>query len=124
MLESLAAERFVEAGDVARDPWPDVGVETGRREALELAVQRKDLVRDREVGLRKFLGHDLANASLMTRVEVGMEKADGDGLDARVTQLTNSNAHLVLVKRLEYLAVGDNHALLDGVPVAPLRQRP
>ena len=77
------AHRLVEAGDVARHLRPDVGVQGDGREALELAVERQHLVRDGEEGLRELLEQDLLDALLVGRIEVAVQEADRDGLDAR-----------------------------------------
>ena len=68
--------------DVAGDLRPDVRVQADGREALELAVERQHLVRDGEVRVRELLEHDLLDPPLVLGVEVRVEQADRDGLDA------------------------------------------
>ena len=80
--EARGPQRLVEAFDVARDLRADVRVQADGREALELAVERQHLVRDRQVGVRELLEHDLLDPPLVRRVEVRVEQADGDRLDA------------------------------------------
>ena len=46
-----------------------------------------------------LLEHDLLDALLVLGVEVGVQQAHGDGLDAGVAQLAHALAHLVLVER-------------------------
>ena len=124
VAEARLAHRVVEARHVARHLRPDVGVEGDGREALELAVQRQHLVRDREVGLRELLEQDLLHALLVRRVQVAVQEADRDGFDARGLELADALAHLVLVERDEHLAVRHRHALLHRQPVAALDERP
>ena len=82
MLEAGLTQRAVEARDVTRDPRADVRVQAGRREPLEFAVEREHLVRDREVRIRELVEHDCLDAALVLGVQVRVEQADGDGLDA------------------------------------------
>ena len=119
-----AAQRLVEAGDVARDLRSDVRVQADGREALVLPVERQHLVRDREVGLRELLEHDLLDLALVLRVGVGVEKADGDRVHAGVAQRAHPFPDLLFVERNEHLAVGHGHALLDREPVAAPGERP
>ena len=98
--EALLPHRLVEAGDVARHLRADVGVQAHRREALELAVERQHLVRDRQVGLRELLEHDLLDAPLVLGVQVA--SAGGRPTTAStpgVPELAHALAHLVLVER-------------------------
>jgi len=118
------AQRLVEPGDVPRNLRPDVRVQADGREALELAVERQHLVRDRKERLRELLEHDLLDPPFVLGLEVRVEQADGDGLDSRVPQLAHALAHFVLVERDEDVAVRDGHALVDGQPVAALDERP
>ena len=99
VLEARVAQRLVEARDVARDLRPDVRVQADGREALELAVERQHLVRDGEVRVGELLEHDLLDPPLVLGVEVRVEQADRDRLDAGVAQASHLLAHLVLVER-------------------------
>ena len=123
--EPGALHRLVEAGHVPRDLRADVRVQAGGREALELAVQRQDLVRDREVRLRELLEHDLLDPLLVGRVEVGVEQADRNGLDARrslscrMRSRTSSSSSGTSTS-----PSGTVTRSLHGEPVAALDERP
>src|SRR4030095_368898 len=54
----------------------DVGVQAGRREPLVLAVERDDLVAERELHARRLLRDDLRRALLVRRVEEREQEAD------------------------------------------------
>ena len=100
----------VEAGpdpvDVRGHQRPHVGVDDGGRGALVLALLAQDLARERDVHLRQLLGEDRAEAPLVLGVEVGVEEADGHGLDARAAQAGGELAALVLVELADDGAVG------------------
>ena len=64
------AQRLVEAGDVTRNLRPDVRVQTDGREALELAVERQHLVRDRKKRLGELFEHDLLDPPFVLGLEV------------------------------------------------------
>ena len=59
----------------------------------------------RDVHVRaEDLASDLRGASLVGGVGVGVQEADGDGLDALVPEPLGGDAHLVLVERRDDLA--------------------
>lgn len=117
------AQAGVQPAHVARDPGADVGVEAGSREALELAVERQHLAGEREIGVGTFLPQDPLDALLVGGVEVGMQQADGDGVDPGLGERPRPLAHLVLVERHDDLALRRGDALLDREPVAAPDQR-
>ena len=121
--ESRVPQARLQPADVASHPGAHVGVETGRREALELAVERQHLARERNVGVGAFLLQDPLDALLVRGVEVGVQQADRDRIDPRFAQCPRALAHLRLVERHDDLALGRGDALLDREPVAPPRQR-
>ena len=116
------AQARLQPADIARDTRAHVGVETGGREALEFPVEGQHLAGDREVRVGTFLLKDLLDALLMSRVEVGVQQADGDGVDPRLPQRPRALAHLRLVQRHDDLALGRRDPLLDREPVAPPHQ--
>jgi len=118
--KALVPHRLVEPRHVAGDLRADVRVQADGREALELAVERQHLVRDGQVRLRELLEHDLLDPPLVRRVQVRVQQADRDRLDAGVAQLPDPCAHLVVVERSQHVAARDGHALLDRQPVAAL----
>ena len=69
--------------EVAAPARPDVGVDDGGREALELAELGDDLVRQGDRGVRLVLGEELTGAQLVARVQEREQEADADRLDAR-----------------------------------------
>ena len=64
-------------GEATQD-GSEVGVDDGRRRALELAPDRSDPVRDRHGDAREPLVEERGEASLVLRVRVPEEEADGD----------------------------------------------
>ena len=116
-------EPGIEPADIARDTGADIGVETGRREALELAVERQHLAGDREIGVGAFLLENVLDAPLMGGVEVGVQQADRDRIDAGLAQRPGVGAHLRLVQRHDDLALGRGDPLPHREPVAPSHQR-
>ena len=119
--------RILQAGleppDIAAHPRADIGIEAGGREALELAIERQHLAGDREIGVGAFLSEDLLDALLVRGVEVGVQQADGDGVDAGLTQRPCALPHLRLVQRHDDLALGRGDPLLDREPMAAPDQR-
>jgi hypothetical protein len=122
--EALLPHRLVEPRHVARHLRADVGVQADGREALELPIEREHLVRDGQVRVRELLEHDLLDPPLVRRVQVRVEQADRDALDAGLAQLPYALAHLLLVEGRQHLAVRHGDALLHGQPVAALDERP
>ena len=108
---------------VAHRPGPDVGVERGGREALELPVLRHHLVARADEDPGTLLGHDLDRPPLVRGIEVGEQKADGDGPDAPVAQLARRPPDRLLVQRLQHLAVRTADAFRHRQAMAPRHQR-
>ena len=115
-------QRVVHAAQVAARLRADVGVQRRGGEALVLAVLRRDLVRDRQVGLGELLRHDLPHPPLVLRVEEREQEADAHRVDLLLAQLAHGLAHLVLVERRVHLA-RRHHPLGDRQAQAALDQR-
>ena len=124
VLQPDPVEAGADAVDVRRHQRTHVGVDHRRRRALVLALLAQDLARERDRRLGKLLGEDLADALLVLGVEVGVEEADRDGVDAELPQAAGEHAHLVVVQRLDDGAVG-GHPLgdLEAQPALDERRR-
>ena len=85
-LQPDPVEAGADAVDVRRHQRPHVGVDHRRRRALVLALLAQDLARERDRRLGELLREDLADALLVLGVEVGVEEADGDRVDAELPQ--------------------------------------
>ena len=99
------AQLLLEPADVAGDLRADVGVEADGREALVLPVLRQHLGRDGQERLWELLADDLGDALLVLRVQEGEQEAHRDRLDARLLQLADLLARLLVVERDEHRAV-------------------
>ena len=100
-VEADAVEAGPDPVDVRRHQRPHVRVHDRRRRALVLPLLAQDLARERDVRVRQLLGQDRAEALLVLGVEVGVEEADGDRLDALLAQPGGELAALVLVERAQ-----------------------
>ena len=91
-----------EALHIAADLRPDIGVHHRRRHALELAILAQDLVRQREIGVGQRLADDLAGDALVLGIDVGVQEADRDRLDAfGARALRQASSTLRAVERLD-----------------------
>ena len=75
-------EALLDALQVALDDRADHGVDHGRRGAQVLAELGRHLGRERDRHARQLLGEDRADPLLVLRVDVRVEQADRDRLDA------------------------------------------
>ena len=99
VLQADPVEAGADPVDVRRHQRAHVGVDDRRRRPLVLALLAQDLARERDRRLGKLLGEDRADALLVLRVEVGVEEADRDRVDAELPQAAGERAHLVVVQR-------------------------
>ena len=76
------AEARIQALHVAADLRADIGVHHRRRHPLELAILAQDLVRQREIGAGHGGAHHLAGDALVLGIDVGVQEAHRDRLDA------------------------------------------
>ena len=81
-----SARRRLDPLEVALDDRPDHGVDDGRGGAEVLAELGRDLGRERDRHARQLLGEDRADAPLVLGVDVGVQQADRDRLDALAPQ--------------------------------------
>ena len=123
VLEAGVLHRGREAIEVRGDLGADERVEGDGGEALVLAVQRDHVARDRLVRLGKLFRDDLGHAVLMRAVEVRVQEADRNSLDARLLEQAHLAANGVLIERRDDLAVRRGHALGDDTAVAALDER-
>ena len=84
------------------------GVHDRGKGPLVLAVLLPDVGGDGDGEVRMSLPHDVPGAPLVHGVDVGVQEADGERLDAAVDQLVHRLAHLVLVQRFQHVAGGGN----------------
>ena len=98
-VEADPVEAGADAVDVRAHQRPHVRVHDRRRRALVLPLLAQDLARTARARVRQLLGEDRAEPLLVPGVEVGVEEADGHGLDAEVAQPSGDLAALRLVER-------------------------
>ena len=98
-------ERLLEPPEVVAHRGHHVGVDDGRRGALVLADDGRDLRREADRDLRRLLADDLGGALLVRRVDVGVQEADGDRRDAVPEEPPDGRPQAALVERHEHLAV-------------------
>ena len=110
IVRSRRAEPAPQLVDVARHQRPDVRVDHRRRRALVLLLLAEDLRRERHGDARQLLAEDRAEPLLVRRMEVRVQQADRDRLDARVAQLPGDRARVGVVERCAHGAVRE-HAL-------------
>src|SRR5204863_3415601 len=80
--EAARREALLEAFEVAVEHRLGERIDRRRRPALELAHVREHVGRGGDEQLRRRVAQDLRCASLVRRIGIGMEEADGDGGDA------------------------------------------
>ena len=105
--EPLLGAALHQAPQIAGEERRESGVDLGRRRALELAERPDDLVRERDVDLgqpRPQLGPD---GALVLGEAVGVQQADGDGLDVELLHLANDGARALVAERPLHPARGD-----------------
>ena len=93
------AERCQPVGNAANiegHDRPDIRVDYGRGQPLNLAELGRHLVRGANEGFREFVGDDAPRRGLVRGIKEAVEKADGDRLDAGIPQ----NAHCVAYRSL------------------------
>jgi hypothetical protein len=78
------------------------GVDLGRRRALELAERADHLVAERDVHARQRPAQRLAERLLVGGEAVGVQQADGDGLDVQAGDLGGRRPRGVVGERLEH----------------------
>ena len=91
---------------VSVDARADVGIEDGRAQPLVLPELGEDLTRQRKVDARALVACEVPSGAFVSRVQVGVEEADGQRLDAFGPQLAQRRLNFGFVKRLDDLAVG------------------
>ena len=104
-LHARLGEPALDPLQVALDDRPDDRVDHGRRGPQVLAELRRHLGRERDRDPGQLLGEDLADALLVLRVDVGVEQADGDRLDALAPEDRGGVAHRLVLERPQHLAL-------------------
>ena len=115
------AQPRLQPRQIARQHRPDIGVDDGGRDPLELLDLRQHVGRQRDIGVGQRAGERLAGQALMARVAPGVEIAHGDRLDPRVAQNIDSCCERRHVERRLDAAVGA-HALAHPEAQMPRRQ--
>ena len=87
--------------EVATEKGGEVGVHDSGRRSLVLPELRQDLVRCGDVDVGKLGPESLRDRPFVIGVEVREEKADRDGLGARVTDRPHDPVHLAVVERID-----------------------
>jgi hypothetical protein len=121
--EARGLETACEPVDVIAHERTDERVHRGRREALELAELRRDLVRARHEDVGALGLHDGLRAALMLGVDVREQEADRDRLDARLVEFSRGGADLLLVERLLDVTARRGEPLGDDLAVPPPHER-
>ena len=119
--EAATFEGRDEAAHVAGHQGLDVGVGGGGRGALVFAELRVHLRGEGDGKVRVAGGDQIAGPTLVGGVLVGVQVADGHGLDPAGDQAVRLAAHLVLVEGHDGLAV-TAHALVDLAAPGPGHQ--
>ena len=88
-----------DVADVALHQRPHVRVHDRRRRTLVLALLAQDLARERDRDAGQLLAEDRAEPLLVLGVEVGVQQADRDRLDAGLAQPRGDRARLAVVER-------------------------
>ena len=117
------AEARLEALHVAADLRADIGVHHRGRHALVLAVLAQDLVRQRQIDVRHRRPDHLAGCALVLGIDVGVQEAHRDRLDALGFERRARLGDAALLQRLVHLAGGEQ-ALLRLVGEPARHQRP
>ena len=96
--------KLLQIMQVSRDRRPDVGVCDGRRRALVFAPLRIDLVRQRNIEIRRDPANDRRRRLLMGGIGVGEQKAHRDRLDPVGHELPRGFGDIVGNQRLQHVA--------------------
>jgi hypothetical protein len=115
---AIVLEARLQPLDVPPDQRREHGVRDRGREALMLEDLRQDVARGGDAHAGELLLEDRAHAALVLGVGIGVDEADGDGLDAALAQDRGHAPRPGVVDRLEELAVVAD-ALVDLEAVAP-----
>ena len=107
--ESERLEPRAEAFDVARHHRAEIGVQHHRRQPLELAELRRDLVAGRKEGVGQLLTQDGERALLVLGPHEAVKKGYRDRLHAGRLELARGGAHGLFVECRRDLA-GMQHA--------------
>ena len=85
-IETFALQSVLDAFEIARHHRPDAGVDDRSAGAVELAKFRRHLRGQRQHGLGEDLSYDGAQLLFVSRIDVGVQEADGDRLDLFLLQ--------------------------------------
>ena len=101
---------------------PGIGIDDGRRGAVELANLRADFRRQRHEDVRVLLAQESRDALLVLRILVGVQQADGDGPDSLILELARDFANRLLLEFRDDVAAGGD-AFADAEAVRPADKR-
>ena len=120
--EARLAQAKLQIAQVARHDRLHVGVGAGGGEALVLAHLRRHLGRERDPEVRQRVLQDVADPSLVRRVDVGVQEADRGALDTLGGEPGGRGCDRRLVERQDRIARGVE-PLGDGETPLPGHQR-
>ena len=108
-------EHRLDLVNVAGELWLDVGVDGHRACTGVLADLREELAGERQMHAWQLLGNDLADATLVLRVEERPHERYADGLDILAAEQLDAAADVVLVERRAHPSVAQ-HSLGNRDP--------
>ena len=97
-VDALLGELALEMGHVAGHLRTGIGIDDGRRGAVELANLRADFRGQRHEDVRVLLAQQSRNALLVLRILIGVQQADGDRTDALLLELAGDLADRLLLR--------------------------
>ena len=113
----------VQALHIAADLRADIGVHHRGRHPLELAILAQDVVRQRQIGVGHGGADHLAGDALVRGIDVGVQEADRDRLDALGVERAAGLRNAVAIERVVHLARAQQ-PLVDLAREMPRHQRP
>ena len=121
-VNALLGELALEMGHVAGHLRTGIGIDDGRRGAVELANLRADFRGQRHKDVRVFLTQESRNALLVLRILIRVQQADGDRTDAFLLELAGNLTDRLLLEFRDDVAAGGD-ALADAEAVRPADKR-
>jgi hypothetical protein len=119
----VGREVSLELSEIAADHRQKHRPHDRRRKPPELAELRPCLGGNGHLDLRCDLSREISNAPFVVAVDVRVEKADGDRLNARLLRPGDRVSSLTLVQRSDHFATG-RYPLIDREAQSAGNQRP
>ena len=101
----MLVEALAQPGQIAAHARCDVGIEGGGGESLVLTVFGEYFRRPANRHVGKVFGQQRHGALLVLRIGVGVQKADGDGINSHLFQVFRRGVHRAFVQGLQHLAL-------------------